>query len=84
MLSQRAADRAAECWKASPDLTGKPVVSPHISYVSSRGVPNPFVARNVKLATAAVLIHVEDRKLNNDAAMEGFGTPQQKRMKYAG
>ena len=49
-----------------------------------RDVSNTFVARNVRLATAGVLIHVEDRRSNNDAAMEGFGTSQQKRMKYAG
>jgi hypothetical protein len=60
------------------------IASPHISSVSSRGGSSPFVARNVRFATAGVLIHVEDRKQKREAAMEGIGAPQQKRMNYAG
>ena len=40
--------------------------------------------REVRIDFLGDVVGVEDREPKHDAAMEGFGTPQQKRMKYAG
>jgi len=61
-----------------------PVVNPDISSVSSRGGLSAFLARHVRLATAGVFLHVEDRGPKHNAAREGLRLPQQNRMKYAG
>ena len=63
---------------------------------SSTCINTPAVANLAFLATKGFgttrdetdeiygLVHIEDRKPKHDAAREGFGTMQQKRMKYAG